>query len=220
MVQFRLELVTTPATIKKRIVKSIKDTLNLRLSRIGATLTRPVAKLIIDAIRNSPEVQSILGVGERESLHTQLGIVNPEKVIEQLLGIWEKGIHVTNKPLRQVGNELKGGYKIMAIMSSYEDVLNSGVGEFTSENGFPVPWLQWLLIEGSGTIIKDYEIVFNRPLRSRTNNAIMEKGRGWRVPPQFAGTPRNNFVTRSIDSVSNEIEKLIIDTTTKRLLIM
>jgi len=33
----------------------------------------------------------------------------------------------------------------------------------------------------------------------------MIKGKGWRVPPEYAGNPANNFVTRATDSILNEL---------------
>ena len=47
--------------------------------------------------------------------------------------------------------------------------------------------------------------------RSRTGLGVMRKDtrKRWRVPPQFSGTSDNNFVSRSLEQVSIEIEKTI-----------
>ena len=34
--------------------------------------------------------------------------------------------------------------------------------------------------------------------------------KGWRVPPQFAGTKSDNFVTRAVDGILPELEEIII----------
>ena len=38
---------------------------------------------------------------------------------------------------------------------------------------------------------------------------VQGKGKKWRVPPEFSGTPRNNFVTRALDSIEDDIVKLM-----------
>src|SRR5690606_10281011 len=68
-----------------------------------------------------------------------------------------------------------------------------------------IDWLEWLLIYGSQPQVQA-QIVFNVPKFSRTGDAIMlaTPGRwGWGVHPTYAGTPDDNFLTRSL-SISRD----------------
>ena len=61
--------------------------------------------------------------------------------------------------------------------------------------------VRWLLTGGNRLILKDYVYVYDGSTRqwSRTSQGIMKhKGLGWRVPSEFAGSIRNNWITRGI----------------------
>jgi hypothetical protein len=75
-------------------------------------------------------------------------------------------------------------------------------------------WLQWMLIRGDETIIVGYEYNPQTGLgRSKLGN--MKKGNSFRVPPQYAGTSDNNFITRALigqqqnDDITNLVKKVL-----------
>jgi hypothetical protein len=60
--------------------------------------------------------------------------------------------------------------------------------------------LEWLLLEGNKTIIKNQQVIVRPSKFSRTGMALMqESNKSWKVPSQYAGTIRNNWITRAID---------------------
>ena len=70
----------------------------------------------------------------------------------------------------------------------------------------------------SEIIVRDYNVEGGYPQFSRTGDMIMKKGRrGWRVPPEFAGSHNNNFVTRATDSILLELGDYIQKTTENML---
>jgi hypothetical protein len=77
-----------------------------------------------------------------------------------------------------------------------------------SNSGKSLHWLEWLSLAGDKTIIKDYDIVYGPNKRSRTGLAIMrsQSGARWKVPSEFAGNIGDNWITRSIDSISDSID--------------
>jgi len=81
-----------------------------------------------------------------------------------------------------------------------------------TEKGVSLEWLRWLLFEGASPIVKGYDVSFsnNNPY-SRTGGAVMVKvGRkSWRVPPEYIGTVKNNWITRAIDKTDEAITKII-----------
>ena len=78
-----------------------------------------------------------------------------------------------------------------------------------SLRGYSLPWLQWLLLDGTKVLIDSHQVVIGPNLRSRTSMAIMRPGSGWSVPNEFAGTQNNNWLTRAIDSSSDSINNLL-----------
>jgi hypothetical protein len=76
----------------------------------------------------------------------------------------------------------------------------------TDSKGYSLPWLKWLLFEGSKPLIKNYSVKFGSNKRSRTGQAIMiSSNKNWKVPSEFAGTVTNNWITRAIDRASDKI---------------
>lgn len=66
-----------------------------------------------------------------------------------------------------------------------------------------IPWLDWLLNYGSRNIVEGLVVFGSNFPTSRTGGAIMYSTPGrvlWGVPPQFAGTEDDNFLTRSLES--------------------
>ena len=58
-------------------------------------------------------------------------------------------------------------------------------------------WLQWLLEKGDTIIIDSYEYS-PRSGFGRSGGGSMKLGGSWRVPPEYAGTPENNFISDSL----------------------
>lgn len=110
-------------------------------------------------------------------------------------------------------NSIKGSFSLSAIQSDYTDILAIPESILITEKGQKLEWLKWLLLFGDKTIIKDYTVVLGPNPRSRTGNAVMvqETKSRWNIPPQFAGTLNNNWITRSIDSVNDEINSILLN---------
>jgi hypothetical protein len=73
-----------------------------------------------------------------------------------------------------------------------------------------LPWLQWLLLEGNATIVRNYTVSFGPNRFSRTGFALMRPSlQSWKVPSEFAGTINDNWITRAIDGAESNIQKLL-----------
>ena len=78
------------------------------------------------------------------------------------------------------------------------------------DDGYVLPWLEWLLLEGQSIIVKNYEVLYTKSASSRSGMALMQPSKSsWRVPSQFAGTEKNNWTTRAINSVEDNIYIII-----------
>ena len=74
-------------------------------------------------------------------------------------------------------------------------------------NGNDIPFLSWLLREGTRVIIADYKVDYGNQVNSRSGLAVMVKNTdgAFRVYPAFAGTEDDNIITRWIHSETNNI---------------
>lgn len=123
------------------------------------------------------------------------------------------GLEVTYTPIRFF-RLFRGGINVSVFKYDFERLLSLDSAYIVdTERGYSLPWLQWLLMEGDRIIISGHSIIFTskRSPASRSGPAIMGKrGKGrWRVPPQWSGTPTNNFITRHINSQLEVINRLV-----------
>jgi hypothetical protein len=173
-------------------------------------------KIIVMSIYNSPEYDSL--VSDNGQLRGELGVKDANGFFGELAALLVNSIKV--EPLAQRVSQLsfKVGYKIDIDIaySQVEALQDSSYVSFPSEER--IEWVRQLLIEGSKpfpqgfdviTVDEDYSIRFV----SRTGLAIMEdsySNSSYTVPEQFAGTVENNFITRAIRLVSDQLQKSAI----------
>lgn len=81
--------------------------------------------------------------------------------------------------------------------------------KFSTVKGPPLPWLRWLLRDGTKTIIRGASLIRGKAGRSGLDYQMTSNnGRGtWKVPPEHAGTPRNNFLTRNLNARLPELRR-------------
>lgn len=192
--------------IESKILRALKPELNKYLEKIFQKIKPKITETITNAIINSPEYNSLLS----GDLKYEFGLPDSDSRVASIVNFWKK-INTDYKSLSINGNKLSGGFTINMIDSDYGDVINLPAAVFTTEKGTDLNWLEWLLLFGNKTIIKDYVIEFGVNPRSRTGRAVMrgvQKGK-WSVPSEFAGTKNNNWITRAIDSIDTEINSIL-----------
>jgi len=146
-------------------------------------------------------------------LKGEFGIPDPSSRLSEILDTIRSGANVVMKATSVTNNRVTGGVRFQMIRSDFQDLLSLGSASFVTEKGSQLNWLRWLLIEGDNVIINEYRFVGGPSPYSRTGLGIMRKFNGafWRVPPEFAGTIKNNWITRAIDKASSEINKALTD---------
>ena len=210
-IQISAELLDTDDYIIKEISKAISKEIGTRLNKISISILDST-KILLDAtLRQQPEYNSIAMQGK---LAKALGLPDGEDsmnwLIEQIIAnIKIDIVHNTATP--------KMAYTDFSIKSTLdvESLYNDPQANVETKAGETLPWLRWLLSEGSNQVIKGYRIYY-APIpkpRSRSGGAIMvqDEGSSWGVPPEFAGTESNNFITRAIIQVQNELGSAISD---------
>jgi hypothetical protein len=192
--------------IEKKILRAIKPELNKYLKKIFNKVQSKITSTITNAIINTPEYNSLLS----GDLKYEFGLPDSDSRLASLLSFWQK-INTEYKDININNNKLSGGFTISMINSDYSDAISLPAAVLTTEKGTDLNWLEWLLLFGNKTIIKDYVVEFGPNPRSRTGRAVMkgvQKGK-WSVPSEFSGTKNNNWITRAIDSADAEINSIL-----------
>jgi hypothetical protein len=84
-------------------------------------------------------------------------------------------------------------------------------GHVTTNKGTDLHWLNWLLEKGQSVIVIGYRYNPDTAPRGRSGGGTMSGGSAWRVPPEYAGTISDNFVTRAFDGREKDIARLFND---------
>lgn len=197
------ELLDTEAQIQKAILNALLKDVDKKTKKAAIKLKKQLPIIIESAITSQPEYNSLIS-GE---LKSQFGIPNAAAKIDTLLRIW-KNVDVKYKKAKVSGSQIKTAIVATAIRSDYSDALASAAAFQKTEKGQSLHWLDWLLNQGDRIIVKEYELVAGR---GRAGNVVMRKNVSgkWGVPSAFAGTPNNNWITRSLNSVSSIIDRTL-----------
>jgi hypothetical protein len=204
-IRSKIFIVESNSDIEKKILNALKPELNKFLEKTFNKVKPKIIEQVIESIKAAPEYNSLLS----GDLKYEFGLPDSNNRVSTILEFWKK-ITADFKKVTTNGNKLVGGFSISMINSDYSDVINSSVATLKTEKGTDLNWLEWLLLFGNKTIIKNYEVEFGFNPRSRTGRAIMKgvKSGKWAVPSEFSGTKNNNWITRSIDSIEPKINQI------------
>jgi hypothetical protein len=204
---FKFKLLESNSQISQSILNALLPDISDYFKDIIRYLKTNIPPVINNAIINSLEYQSLLN----GQLQYEFGIPDSSSKLAGILDIWSKNIHIIYDSPKISGGKIKGSFSVNMIRLDFSDVLYSDYAIMTDNlRGYSLPWLEWLLLEGNKTIIKNYNVVIGPNKYSRTGMAVMrESSKSWNVPSQFAGTISDNWITRAIDTAEGEIQSVI-----------
>ena len=205
MLRASLKVITPEQEIRKEILRAIHRHVKKYFEKNAKYLETRVASELMSALLASPTIKSL----DNGSLKEEFGLtyVNTIGIIMNVVN----NTKLTVSPPKISGSNIVGRIRLEAGPSDMA-TLTSGfdVGVQETEKGQELPWLEWLTTLGDAVIVRDYEVRGGFPKHSRTGDKIMVRGKGWRVPPEHAGSQQNNFITRAIDGALPQLEKDII----------
>ena len=206
MVRLSLLLQENTNTISAKIRKQILKDINTTMDKVSIRVIGPIRNLVRQAILDQPEALSLSG----GTLAGEFGLPDGRNRIEDIVNQWVSNIIVSKKRATASGRLFNASFTIKMIRADYKDVLQSVSASVVTDKGSQLDWLEWLLLFGDRTIVRGYDVSFQSNRRSRSGIAIMVGGIGknWGVPPEFSGTINNNFVTRAIDGIEDDIIKI------------
>jgi len=79
----------------------------------------------------------------------------------------------------------------------------------SSRGGGVIQWLKWILLEGGNSVVDGYEVNYTNSRFSRTGGALMNKGPFFIVPENLQGVAGDNILTRAIQNINTDLEKLV-----------
>jgi hypothetical protein len=202
---FSINILETNGAISQKIANALIPQVDRYLDNMFNQIKNLIPTTIINSIMNQPEYASLLS----GQLKAEFGLPDSDSRLSQILSTIQDSSNIVRKQTSITGGKISSGIRFQMIKSDFEDLVNLGAASFTTEKGSNLNWLKWLLTEGDSVIISDYQFIAGSYASSRTGMGIMRSfgGAFWRVPPEFAGTIRNNWITRAIDDASSDIEK-------------
>lgn len=206
---FSLSLLESNSDIRQYILNALKDELTVVLNKAVVSLEPKLKALIKQALQNEPEYQSLLS-GE---LRKQFGIADTSNV-DTCINNLVHTIMIEVNPIKITINGLSGGVLVKIIPTSFDGIIDdTSAVVVDGSRGYSLPWLEWLLLRGGEIIVRNYEVQYGTNPESRSGDAIMvSSNRNWRVPAEFSGTARNNWVTRALSTLEEQIPQLIQNT--------
>ncbi len=203
-----LKLKGSKSSIEKTISEAISKDVNIKLKKNYKKAEAKVKSLVIEWIREQPEITSMLDEGVFNSLNAQFGFIKgtADQAVNTILLAIAQTVVVE---FQQVNNKLQGGIVFYLQPDNFNNVLALPEASIQALSG-PLPWLYWLLTQGTNTIISGYK--YEPDTSGRSGGGTMTAGRAWRVPPQFAGTLKNNFITRALQGREKQLASIMEET--------
>ena len=206
--KFKLKITESDSFIKKNVLELLSQQIFTVFKKSAPKIESKIKILIKQALIQQPEYLSLTsGTGE---LRLNFGIFD-KATVDGAISDFIEASTVNINPVKAGNIGVNGGLVFKFIPAT---AVSDAAEKYAiiTEKGQALPWLSWLLYEGTSPIIKNYEIRLGPNPFSRTSGAIMVSSKkNWRVPPTFAGTVTNNWITRAIENLDNDIFKIIED---------
>lgn len=204
--KFSLTLLESDSEISKLILEQIRSTLDSTINKALPNISIQIKKLVIEALKNQPEYSSLLA----GTLRAELGLPNVG-VVDQIITAMTETLTITKNPINVTTKGINGGFKLTMIKrDDIDGLIYTDIASVIDDKGYALPWLEWLLLRGKDILVKNYSVSYTSSPYSRSGMAIMvPSSSNWRVPAQFAGTKTNNWITRAIDSVDQDIYSIL-----------
>tara|TARA_B100002019_G_scaffold65741_1_gene56455 strand:- start:8727 stop:9365 length:639 start_codon:yes stop_codon:yes gene_type:complete len=206
MINGSISILESEAEISKRILKALLPQVDKHFKKAFLRCENQINDIVMNAIVSNRTYSSLVS----GQLKTEFGLDNASGRLSEILTFWRK-ITVDYKKPKIVQDQIKASFSLSMIKSDYSDVLKTSGATVNTEKGSKLEWLEWLLLFGDKTIVKEYEIKLGPNPKSRSGGGIMinSKNGRWSVPPAFAGTAKKNWITEAIDSVEDDIMALL-----------
>ena len=197
-----IELTETIGQISSKINQALVNDINMYLVRRSKSIENKCKNLVSKWISAQPEIESLTS-GLPSSLAGQFGLIPGSEsfAIKDIIESVENSISLT---LQKFDNKLNGGLYIYFQPSNFANLLGLSSGHTFYRDG-DLHWMDWLLNQGDRIIVVNYSYNPQTGVgRSKLGNMV--NSGSFRVPPEFSGTPDDNFITRALIGRKQESE--------------
>lgn len=159
-------------------------------------------------IKQRIQSSNVIEALQNDNLRYDLGIL-PEEAIaiaNKIPDIIAKAVQVRIT----IPQDNKISLIVEMVKDSYDDILSipeaSFIQTYTNKEPKEIKWLDWLLTKGNTIVVADYCVWYTpgNP-NSRSGGAVMAKPGSFRIPPAYAGTLNDNFITRALEGIEEFI---------------
>lgn len=206
MIRGEITIIESETEITRRILKALLPQVDQYFKKVFNKCESQIVDIVMQAITSSATYNSLIS----GQLKAEFGLDNASNRVSEILNFWQNLTVEYKKPVIQK-NQIIASFNLSMIKADYSDVFGSAAATVSTEKGARLEWLQWLLLFGDKTIIREYNVQLGPNPNSRSGNGIMvsSKGGRWNVPPAYAGTPKKNWITNAIDSAESSIMNLL-----------
>jgi hypothetical protein len=182
---------------KKNVINELRERAKSLVQKNYAKIRRAVKPVIVDAIYECPEMESL----RSGKLRYDLGV----KIDPTLLIAWS--VADTMKLQYTYSNQYIFNFSISIQPGRYGNLLDLPQSVIISENGKKIPWLEWLLTNGTKIIMADFGVLYKEGT-GRTGGAItVQNITPFMIDPAFAGVVGDNFISRALNKNSQKIQQ-------------
>ena len=203
----RLKLVTTPSQFAATVKFLAAKPIDRILTKARPAIQNRISNLLRTAIEGSLTIRSLKG----GKLQVDFGLTDgaASEATADIVNAVVSSIKVFFKKSRR-GKTL-GNLVIQIDPATVSAVVQASPHGIYDSNGHQITWLNWLMTRGTQVIIDDFEVVStDYDDKSRSGGGFMLPTNGvFRVDPEFAGTPGDNFITRAIIANGPNIRRII-----------
>jgi len=206
--KLNVNILETDSVIIGMILDSLVSSTKAVFNKIKPSLEKEVVNLLVSKIKNEPEYSSLIN----GTLKFEFGIPS-DSYVDDTINFWANNFQLSVKEPTKTRRSINANISISMIKTDFSDVLSQPYASvIDSKSGAILPWLRWLLIDGSKILVKEHRVKIGANAASRTGMAVMVKSdSNWRVPSEYAGTVSNNWITRALDNIDQDIDSLLIN---------
>jgi hypothetical protein len=203
--------------IEKELFKALQKYFGIDFYKLTSELLIDIKRIIKKNIEDHPTFISML----HGDLLPELGLPPDTKewAATNMLDLIVDGLDIKVTPSQVISGTaidlhiIWTNDKIMELVFRGEGIyISYGRGVDGALRPVSVPWLEWLLTEGTAEVVSTHHIEFGDFTRqgSRTGLALMKRPGTWHMPEKYAGTINDNFITQAIASSKHEIEQFLV----------
>jgi hypothetical protein len=185
--------------------------MNRALTSASIVIRRKLLDKIGELILAAPETNDLIN----GDLGEELGLIDASAFIDTMIQAIQNSVSFTTERVGYIGTRfVSGGYEIGILKSDYSDILSLSGASYNTDNGVNIPWLNWLLLAGDSPVIYGWRIDFNPHNTGASRTGVImvrDPGGSWGVPSQYSGVQDDNFLTRALNSIVNDIDAIVRD---------